>query len=86
MHDAKSQISVKGEKWQDQYNELWNMLVPGNGKANTIQGEMIRIVGKRLTVEMIASIFFLLRRLFCCNLFLGIVNHSLVGVAVILIV
>lgn len=52
MHDAKSQISVKGEKWQDQYNELWNMLVPGNGKANTIQGEMIRIIG-RITHEIL---------------------------------
>lgn len=52
MHDAKSSISVKAEKWQDQYNELWNMLVPGSGKAQTIQGEMIRIIG-RITHEIL---------------------------------
>lgn len=52
MHDGTTPISVKGKKWQDQYNELWNMLVPGNGKAQTIQGEMIRIVG-RVTHEIL---------------------------------
>ena len=46
MHDGITQISVKGKRWQEQYDELWNMLVPGNGKAKTIQGEMIRIAGK----------------------------------------
>lgn len=52
VHDGKTQISVKGKTWQEQYNELWNMLVPGSGKAQTIQGEMIRIVG-RVTYEII---------------------------------
>lgn len=46
LHDGTTQISVKGKRWQEQYDELWNMLVPGNGKAQTIQGEMIRIIGK----------------------------------------
>ena len=52
MHDGVSQITVKGKQWQQQYNELWNMLVPGTGKAKTIQGEMIRIVG-RITQEIL---------------------------------
>lgn len=52
MHNGISQISVKGKGWQEQYDELWNMLVPGNGKAQTIQGEMIRIVG-RVTHEIL---------------------------------
>jgi len=52
MHDGTSKIAVIGNRWQDQYNELWDMLVPGNGKAQTIQGEMIRIVG-RVTHEIL---------------------------------
>ncbi len=52
LHDGTARISVKGNQWQDQYNELWNMLVPGSGKAQTIQGEMIRIVG-RVTHEIL---------------------------------
>lgn len=52
MHDGTTQISVKGKRWQEQYDELWNMLVPGNGKAQTIQGEMIRIIG-RITHEIL---------------------------------
>ena len=46
VYDGITPISVSSKKWQDQYNELWNMLVPGGGKAKTVQGEMIRIVGK----------------------------------------
>ena len=52
MHDLKSMITVKSDVWYEQYNELWNMLVPGNGKAQTVQGEMIRIVG-RVTHEIL---------------------------------
>ena len=44
-HDGKSAIVVKGKRWQEQYNELWKMLVPASGSAVTVQGEMIRIVG-----------------------------------------
>ncbi len=39
-------ISVKGETWTEQYNELWDMLVPGTGAAKFVQGEVIRIVGR----------------------------------------
>lgn len=52
IYDGKSPISVNSTKWQEQYNELWQMLVPGNGKAKTVQGEMIRIVG-RVTHEIL---------------------------------
>lgn len=52
MHDGTAQISVKAKRWQEQYDELWDMLVPGNGKAQTIQGEMIRITG-RITYEIL---------------------------------
>ena len=51
-HDGNSLITVSDAEWQKQYNELWNMLVPGNGKAKSVQGEMIRIVG-RITHEII---------------------------------
>ena len=48
VYDGKSKIVVKADTWQKQHNELWNMLVPGRGAANTVQGEVIRIVGKSL--------------------------------------
>ena len=48
VYDGKSKIVVKADTWQKQHNELWDMLVPGRGVANTIQGEVIRIVGKVL--------------------------------------
>lgn len=52
QHDGTARIVVKGTRWQEQYDELWNMLVPGSGKAKTVQGEMIRIVG-RVTHEVL---------------------------------
>ena len=48
MYDGKSKIVVKSTTWQKQHEELWNMLVPGRGAADTVQGEMIRIIGKVL--------------------------------------
>ncbi len=48
IHDGKSKIVVQTATWQEQHTELWNMLVPASGAAGTIQGEMIRIVGKVL--------------------------------------
>lgn len=44
-HDGQSMIEVTSERWQAQYNELWEMLVPASGRAETIQGEAIRICG-----------------------------------------
>ncbi|MBE6753574.1 MAG: hypothetical protein E7559_04375 [Ruminococcaceae bacterium] len=48
MHDGVSPITVKETTWQKQHQELWDMLVPGSGKAATVQGEQIRLVGKLL--------------------------------------
>lgn len=39
-------IVVKSKTWQKQHEELWQMLVPSTGAASSIQGELIRIVGK----------------------------------------
>lgn len=45
-YDGKSPIIVKANTWQKQHEELWNLLVPSSGSANTIQGELIRISGR----------------------------------------
>lgn len=45
-YDGSVPISVKGVTWTEQYNELWDTLVPGSGKAKFLQGEVIRIVGR----------------------------------------
>ncbi|MBO9659717.1 MAG: ankyrin repeat domain-containing protein, partial [Chitinophagaceae bacterium] len=46
LHDGKSPITVSTKKWQDQHDELWELLVPSGGAAETIQGEVIRIPGR----------------------------------------
>lgn len=46
IHDGKSLIKVKATAWQDQHEELWQLLVPSGGAAATIQGEVIRISGR----------------------------------------
>ena len=46
IHDGVSEITVNGKTWKEQYNELWSKLVPASGKAKTLQGETIRIIGK----------------------------------------
>ena len=46
LHDGVSLICVPDGAWQDQYDALWNLLVPASGPCKTVQGEMIRIVGK----------------------------------------
>ncbi len=45
-YDGKSQIIAATTTWQKQHEELWNLLVPSSGHAETIQGELIRISGK----------------------------------------
>jgi hypothetical protein len=45
-HDGASAIVVKTTNWADQHEELWNLLVPSNGPAETMQGEVIRITGR----------------------------------------
>ncbi len=51
-YDGSAPIAVKGGTWQEQYNELWKMLVPGSGRAKFVQGEVIRIAG-RLSHEIL---------------------------------
>lgn len=38
-------------RWQAEYDDSWNRLVPASGEAPTLQGELIRAIG-RLTSEM----------------------------------
>ena len=52
QHDGISEIKVEGKVWTEQYNELWQLLVPSGGKAQTLQGEAIRIAGK-VTYEIL---------------------------------
>ena len=46
-HDGHSDIIVPvGKSTNGQFRYLWNYLVPGGGPAATVQGEVIRIVGR----------------------------------------
>ena len=46
-HDGHSDIIVPADKSTNgQFRYLWNYLVPGGGAAATVQGEIIRIVGR----------------------------------------
>jgi hypothetical protein len=46
LHDGNSPVAVKAKTWQTQHQELWNLLVPSQGPAATVQGEVIRISGR----------------------------------------
>jgi acylphosphatase len=46
LHDGKSPITTSAKTWQGQHRELWALLVPSSGPAETIQGEVIRITGR----------------------------------------
>jgi len=46
IHDGKSPLVVKAVTWQKQHQELWELLVPLAGPAETVQGELIRISGR----------------------------------------
>jgi len=39
-------LKPKEKPWKKQFHEFWNLFVPNSGKAETVQGEIIRIVGK----------------------------------------
>lgn len=46
-HDGHSDIIVPADKSTNgQFKYLWNHLLPGGGAAATVQGEVIRIVGR----------------------------------------
>jgi len=46
LHDGRSPIAVRATGWQEQHQELWELLVPGTGPAATVQGEVIRVAGR----------------------------------------
>ncbi|KGR74975.1 ankyrin repeat domain-containing protein [Ureibacillus sinduriensis] len=46
FHDGTSPITISTKGWQAQHHELWNLLIPSKGHAQTVQGEVIRITGK----------------------------------------
>jgi len=39
-------VSAGEYDWRDELERLWNALVPPSGRAETLQGELIRIAGK----------------------------------------
>ncbi len=46
MHDGNSLIITNAGTWEEKHQELWNLLVPSTGRAETVQGEVIRITGR----------------------------------------
>lgn len=46
MHDGTEPIQVKAATWPKQHQELWEYLIPAQGHAQTVQGEVIRITGR----------------------------------------
>jgi ankyrin repeat protein len=46
IHDGSSPITVDSTDPDTQFDELWNLLVPSNGSAKTVQGEVIRLAGR----------------------------------------
>jgi len=46
VHDGSSPIVALSEKWEDCHEEFWTLLVPSNGHAATVQGEVVRISGR----------------------------------------
>lgn len=51
LHDGTAPIIAKPGSWEDQHQQLWELLVPSSGAAATVQGEVIRISG-RITDEI----------------------------------
>jgi hypothetical protein len=46
LYDGKSAIAARSARWEDQHQELWDLLVPSSGAADTVQGEVVRIAGR----------------------------------------
>ena len=46
QHDGKSPIVLTGNTWEARYEQAWILLVPSNGSATTVQGEVVRIAGR----------------------------------------
>lgn len=46
FHDGVSPIIITETGFEDQYNKLWDYLIPPAGRAQTAQGEAVRIAGR----------------------------------------
>ena len=46
LHDGQSPIVARSTLWDEQHQELWDLLVPSSGAAATVQGEVVRIAGR----------------------------------------
>ena len=46
IHDGVSPIHVPEQDEAEAFQSLWDLLVPPSGKAQTAQGEIIRIAGR----------------------------------------
>jgi len=46
IHDGKSVIELNGSCWQENFDLLWDSLIPSSGPSLTVQGEVIRIAGR----------------------------------------
>lgn len=53
-HDGRGRIEMPAGTWQQQHEALWNLLVPGDGAAQTVQGEAIRVTG-RIANELLGN-------------------------------
>ncbi len=53
-HDGTSPITVRATDTDEQFDELWELLVPSGGSAATIQGEVIRLAG-RIARELLTN-------------------------------
>lgn len=45
-HDSTTKIIVKEGPWQEQFEQLYQLLVPSSGSAANVQGEVIRIASR----------------------------------------
>lgn len=46
VHDGSAHIIARSARWEEQHQELWQLLVPSSGAAATVQGEVVRISGR----------------------------------------
>ncbi len=51
-HDGISDIKIVGEEMHEMFNNLFEFLVPGMGRAKSAQGECVRLIG-RLSYEIL---------------------------------
>ena len=54
QHDGQLSIILTGDTWEKRYMQAWDSLVPSNGSAATVQGEVVRIAG-RINLELLRN-------------------------------